>query len=270
MIRYALPGERRRTARRRLLGGVGAALAAAALALAGWVWLLPRLALAALSEHAAVTVRAGAIDFNPWTGTLRLSDVRIGAPAGFPPGDMLDVRRLEAKFDPASLLSPVVRVRSLVVEIPSCTVATNAAGLANWGVFGARLRASLGASPPWTLAPLALVRSRDARFDRIDLSLARVRVVDGRPAPPRVAVLEPALRESVRAVPSLREAWERLGTAALADTARAAMESNDNHAGRTLSSIVRSLGVRPRLRDSTIDELLETLWPEDTPAPAID
>jgi len=48
--------------------------------------------------------------FNPWNGEMRIADVHLGNPAGYPGGDALVLREIRLRIDPASLGTPALRV----------------------------------------------------------------------------------------------------------------------------------------------------------------
>jgi hypothetical protein len=226
-----------------------------------WVWSLPRLILAEMSAITGAQVTATSASFNPITGRLLLADLRIEGLPGFSDPALLNVRRIEAQVSLPSLLARVAHIRSLDIDIASCTVVSNEQDRINWGVFGSSLAKAVHTRRFMpSLTPAALVQSRDVRVESLTFTLDRVRVVDGPRT--RFANLRPNLKERLGPLESAEDLWHEVAYLTLAGIAREALLTPDNRSLFILKGVARELGTSPRRPDAAIDNLLRSVWPD--------
>jgi uncharacterized protein involved in outer membrane biogenesis len=113
-------------------------------AVAAWIFALPAVLRNRVTAHTGCPVEAGSIKLNPFGGTLRLVDLRLRNPAGFPVPEFVDLALLDVDVDVLSLVGDELRVARVVIDVPKVTIVTGKDGVTNTGVVRQRLDATNG------------------------------------------------------------------------------------------------------------------------------
>ena len=72
-------------------------------------------------QYAGVSVKVGKVKLDPLDGRGAISGLVVGNPPGFSSASALSLGEVRLAVDPATLTSPVVRVRELVLDAPHVT-----------------------------------------------------------------------------------------------------------------------------------------------------
>jgi uncharacterized protein involved in outer membrane biogenesis len=239
------------------------AVGAVTLSLA-WLYWLPALALSELERITGSRITATRSTLNPFSGVVRVENLRIDSVPGFEEGRALVAPKVTLAFEPLSVLEPRLRIRELEVDLASVTLVVDEAGRFNFAALGAAVqRAHEERRPVWSLAPLALVRSREIQIAKASLALQRIELVPPAQRGKRIQ-LAPHLTQTFEGLSSGRDLGESLLLTALEAVAAEALAAEDPQVRRSLASLARKLGTRPRANDAAVRALLAEIWPEPT------
>ncbi len=137
---------------------------------AGWVY-IDHVAAKALTEAVEYAGDApcavGAVDVSLVAGSIAVSDLTVGNPAGYEPGEMFHVRRALLEVDVGTLWTPPVRVRRLEIIAPAVRI-VGKDGRSNLAAFLDNVRAKTDAGPGTRLL-----------VDRVVIDGARVQIGRG-------------------------------------------------------------------------------------------
>ncbi len=154
-----------------------------------WMLLLPVWITSGIRDRTGFDASVASVSCNPFTGRLAIRGLVLTNPAGFLPGDFLQLREFRADGDLLSLLSDRVVLDELVIDVRKAAVVRRADGRSNLELF----ERSLGfAPPPPTVtnsapaksAPAAAAPERKFLIRSLSLRFDELLIVDVSPASP--------------------------------------------------------------------------------------
>jgi hypothetical protein len=192
----------------RLLVVLAALFAAGAIA---WMLFLPLWITGGIRDRTGFGATVASVSCNPFTGRLVIRGLVLTNPAGFLPGDFLQLREFRADGDLWSFLSDRIVLDELVIDVRKAAIVRRADGRSNVELFEQSLgfapsvstaTNAAGAKPaPGTTAAAGrkfLIRSLALRFDEL-------LIVDASPTTPEYHDYHLAVEQHYREVTAAKQ-----------------------------------------------------------------
>jgi uncharacterized protein involved in outer membrane biogenesis len=107
------------------------------------------------SQILGAPVSVSGVNISPSTGAGTIRGLRIGNPAGFSKGAAFDLGEITVGIDIASIASPVVVIKEILIAAPQVNVETNSSGHTNFDVIASNAKSHSGGSAPKSKEPEA-------------------------------------------------------------------------------------------------------------------
>ena len=111
------------------------------------IWISPvgtSLASMLVPKYTGTAFNVDRINFNPYTGKLFVSGVRLANPAGYPEEDAFALGSISADVEVSTLLSDTIHVREIVIDAPFASYVFDAEGVNNIDRIIAAVNEKLG------------------------------------------------------------------------------------------------------------------------------